>query len=46
MKPAAAPSIADDPFGDNDEGDIARIAREMEAKYVSLNIMHRNTDRN
>jgi hypothetical protein len=32
-QPAAAPNI-DDPFGDNNEDDVARIAREMEAKYV------------
>lgn len=31
---AAASHNADDPFGDNDEDEIARIAREMEAKYV------------
>lgn len=31
-QPAAVP--IDNPFGDNDEDEIARIAREMEAKYV------------
>lgn len=33
---APLPNNTDDPFGDNDEDDIARIAREMEAKYVRL----------
>ena len=32
---SAPPPLADDPFGDNDD-DVARVAREMEAKYVRI----------